>query len=318
MEISFKLFLLEVEKQDVLAFAALLNKKAIGTDVKDNELQQVMKSYDPKFQTLQTHKDQLDFAKKNTVVGKRMANNLMAVLKKPQYDKIVADEPTVPHLVVKLQPILKQQSNDMVSSIAKLSSAQARGILDGTIKNGDTEFTRNIIKYKNTPEINNALKNAMKDDIQFIPDDMLFPDDDDIFPIPDDIDDDIFPIPDDMLISDDDDIFPEEQPNFEINPYSNSEFDFDDYRSNVANPNPSVAKQTPTPTESPTPTVTAKPTPNLSVAKPTPSTSVAKQKPKQKPKPKPKQKPKPKTPSKNTSWFNWFNWRKKNNKERAS
>jgi hypothetical protein len=159
MDFSFKLYLAEVEKRDVLGFANLLKKASNNQPVTDNELIDVIKQYDMKLQTMKTHQNQISFANKNKRAGNQMATNLVAATKKPQYDDRFKKAVTVPHFIIDLQKDIKGLTNDMIQSIKRLTPDVAKQILTGKYV-GNDEFTRNIVRYKDNNFVKQALENV--------------------------------------------------------------------------------------------------------------------------------------------------------------
>jgi hypothetical protein len=159
MDFSFKLYLAEVEKRDVLGFANLLKKASNNQPVTDNELIDVIKQYDMKLQTMKTHQNQIGFANKNKRAGNQMATNLVAATKKPQYDDRIKKAATVPHFIIDLQKDIKGLTNDMIQSIKRLTPDVANQILTGKYV-GNDEFTKNIVRYKDNNFVKQALENV--------------------------------------------------------------------------------------------------------------------------------------------------------------
>ena len=159
MDFSFKLYLAEVEKRDVLGFANLLKKASNNQPVTDAELIDVIKQYDMKLQTMKTHQNQIGFANKNKRAGNQMATNLVAATKKPQYDDRIKKAATVPHFIIDLQKDIKGLTNDMIQSIKRLTPDVANQILTGKYV-GNDEFTKNIVRYKDNNFVKQALENV--------------------------------------------------------------------------------------------------------------------------------------------------------------
>ncbi len=157
MDFSFKLYLAEVEKRDVLGFANLLKKAANNQPVTNTELIDVIKQYDINLKTLKTHQSQIDFANKNKSKGNQMATNLIAATKKPQYDDRIQKAPTVPHFVADLQNDIKGLTILMINSIKELTPDVAKQILMGKYV-GNGEITRNIVRYKDNSFVKQALE----------------------------------------------------------------------------------------------------------------------------------------------------------------
>jgi len=95
-------------------------------------------------------------------MGQQMAKNLRVAVNRPDYEAMMKGAATVPHFVVDLQKSLQGLTGDMLKHIGTLSKEKAQSILDGSIKSGENEFMRNIIKYKNNPKVKEALENVVK------------------------------------------------------------------------------------------------------------------------------------------------------------
>lgn len=167
MNISFKQYLVEVEKSQVINFANMLTKAATNKPVTKQDLMKV----DPSGKNTNLHLNQLQSAKTNPRVGQQMATNLVAATKKPEYDMKIKAAPTVPHFVVDLQKDVKGLTADMLKSISKLSLEQIVDILDwgnpfgagSDIARGNSnEFIRNLIKYKDNPKVKSELLRVMR------------------------------------------------------------------------------------------------------------------------------------------------------------
>ena len=168
MNISFKQYLVEVEKTQVIGFANMLTKAATNKPVTKQDLMKV----DPSGKNTNLHLNQLQSAKTNPRVGQQMATNLVAATKKPEYDMKIKAAPTVPHFVVDLQKDVKGLTADMLKSISKLSLKQILDILDfdnpftdygsGVGRGNSNEFIRNLIKYKDNPKVKSELLRVMR------------------------------------------------------------------------------------------------------------------------------------------------------------
>jgi len=163
MNISFKQYLVEVEKQQVLGFADLLDKEiksGVGFNITttQDELNKVEKDQNK----IPLYYKQIGQAKSNPRMGQQMAKNLRVAVNRPDYEAMMKGAATVPHFVVDLQKSLQGLTGDMLKHIGTLSKEKAQSILDGSIKSGENEFMRNIIKYKNNPKVKEALENVVK------------------------------------------------------------------------------------------------------------------------------------------------------------
>jgi hypothetical protein len=158
MEISFKIYLAEVEQSQVIRFGDMLDKASRKQNVGDTEIQGIEKDK-TKYSLYRT---QLDQAAKNPSLGKQMGNNLKVAAKRAEYQDRMKSAPTVPHFVVDLQKGIKTLTDDMMKSISKLTITQAEAILSGKYSGPSNEFLNNIIKYRDNPKVKAALENVIK------------------------------------------------------------------------------------------------------------------------------------------------------------
>jgi hypothetical protein len=158
MEISFKIYLAEVEQSQVIRFGDMLDKASRTKRFSYSDIEGVEKDK-TKYSLYRT---QLDQAAKNPSLGKQMGNNLKVAAKRAEYQDRMKSAPTVPHFVVDLQKVIKTLTDDMMKSISKLTITQAEAILSGKYSGPSNEFLNNIIKYRDNPKVKAALENVIK------------------------------------------------------------------------------------------------------------------------------------------------------------